>query len=293
MTYRCSKCNQSIVRSPGEICVTCKIKMKQKEREQDTRSNHTEMNKNENSYVNRSYSFQEESIIKEPQKSIDASKDTGNRHVGIIQNFQRREMPSRLLQRYFQSLVYGVPFTNTSVQYEFTLYPEDELYMNTHNPYGVNVVLYGELPHAFMSDSRKVEVIGRKNTNGILLAKSVRSLNSGSVIKPMRGVPASVIRFATLFLIACLISFFIYVGSFSSNEISEGTLGVLGVIGGVILLSVIGYFAIKSKSRIWSKVLLGLAILIVFMMWPESIVYGVIIIAVVYFLKRKFGSRRR
>lgn len=121
----------------------------------------------------------------------------------VIQDADRRGA----IFRWFRSVFRGPGFALDPDITEFQLYPDfSGQTLNSSGNLADQVIIYGKVKFGMISENNDVEVYGRRDREGNIVAKSVKNTATGAVAKPSMALPRAAVIAITLILAALLVS---------------------------------------------------------------------------------------
>lgn len=214
MSAKCSVCGKAIVSKRGQICIACQVK-------QNSLQGNMPISNIQGAYT-----------IEQPQHlgtqtpmdiqpvSTVKKKEMSGEYYGTVHNFQRTEIKKNKIWKWLHALWYGVPYSKSDVQYEFTLYEGDG--MNAAGICGHEVVMLGDAGYTLLSDNSSVRVKGKKDKNGVVMASEIIGDNTGFHLRPKAAISSQIVRLLTAFCILLFVTgIFLLAGSQNKREISQ------------------------------------------------------------------------
>lgn len=193
MSVKCAVCGKAIVSKRGQVCIACQVKQ-------------NSMQGNLNSSGTQEITGTGQQNLQEAQQSLYTQapqpakkKNAAREYRGTVHNFQRTEIKKSILQKWLHAFLYGVPYSKSNIQYEFTLYEGDGM---TAGINGHEVVMYGDAGYTLLSDNSIVRVKGKRDKNGVVMASEIIGVNTGFHLRPKAAVSPQIVRILT---IACIV----------------------------------------------------------------------------------------
>lgn len=201
MSVKCAVCGKAIVSKRGQICIACQVK------QNGIQGTYT-MGQPQNLQSQHPLYTQQVEIIKDGE------------YYGTVHNFQRTEIKKNTIWKWLHALQYGVPYTKSNIQYEFTLYEGDG--MTTAGINGHEVVMYGDAGYTLLSDNSVVRVKGKKDKNGVVMASEIIGANTGFHLRPKAAVSPQVVRLLTVVCgLLLIVGIFLLTGLQNTTEITQ------------------------------------------------------------------------
>ena len=154
---------------------------------------------------------------------------------GITKNIVVDTQSTPLLQKWFRSLVSGVPFPLDNDITMFQVFPD---YSGTSTNAQGNacdqVIVYGKMNAGAVSENNAVEVYGRRDSSNNVIAKSIRNVASSTTVTPYRTLPAALVWIITLAVIAPILLILL-------------NLGIEGIVWAVVLIICLMNFPLVLK----------------------------------------------
>ncbi len=164
------------------------------------------------------YTEQQTSAARE---TIKVSKAKRNGSIkGQVSNFQEDVIPGKMLGRWFDACIKGIPFMKDGYMNTFQVYDQDGE--------GHEVVVYGKIVRGKIGDHNLVQVFGKRDRHGTVVAKHIENLNSNTTVSVNSGMSANSVRFLTAIIIFLLFSIINFVISFD-------WIGLVNLVVSVIL----------------------------------------------------------
>lgn len=214
MSVKCAVCGKAIVSKRGQVCIACQVK-------QNSIQGNIPVPDIQGTYTTgQPQNLQtQQPLYTQPAKTV-KMKNTDGEYYGTVHNFQRTEIKKSTIWKWMHALWYGVPYTQSNIQYEFTLYEGDG--MSTVGINGHEVVMYGDAGYTLLSDNSVVRVKGKKDKNGVVMASEIIGANTGFHLRPKAAVSPHVVRLLTVMCVLLLIvGIFLLTGLQSTTEITQ------------------------------------------------------------------------
>lgn len=295
MSAKCAVCGKAIVSKRGQVCIACQVKQNSIQGNipiSDIQGTYTTGQPQNLQAQQPSYTRLAKTVKK---------KNTDGEYYGTVHNFQRTEIKKSTIWKWLCALWYGVPYTQSNIQYEFTLYEGDG--MSTVGINGHEVVMYGDAGYTLLSDNSVVRVKGKKDKNGVVMASEIIGANTGFHLRPKAAVSPQVVRLLT---VACVL--LLIIGIFSliglqnidqqtqtANIVSQNvpTQNASAFLTEKILIAVIAFLAavLMIKSRVRKRWKYGsLLIFLGLGMFSEVFLILFVIIMIYWIVKGKRDS---
>lgn len=121
----------------------------------------------------------------------------------VVQDTDRRGV----VYRWFRALFKGSNFALDPDITEFQLYPDfSGQTLNSSGNLADQVIIYGKIKFGMVSENNDVEVYGRRDANGNIVAESVRNVATGAVAKPSMVISRTGVVVTTFVLLALMIA---------------------------------------------------------------------------------------
>ena len=123
--------------------------------------------------------------------------------AGIARNVYADAIMRSVMFKWFRSLFSSTPFSLDNYVTTFQVYPD----INSINSSGFicdQVIIYGQVPAGFVDEGNNVEVYGRRDARGNIIASSVINTASGTIVRPYLSLSAPAVKFITLMVIAVI-----------------------------------------------------------------------------------------
>lgn len=180
-------------------------------------------------------------------------------YSGRVKNFRNIKNQEKIIKRWTNSVIKGLPFSVGRSRYSFLLEP-----LNGNQVQ--RVVLYGDAAGSLITEGKTIFVIGRQNKDGIIIGERIYEPDMDQHIQAEHILSSNLIRFATvLILFAVAYTIFLFT-KIKSTGISIS----LSTPTNILRLAAIFVFAaicLKGQGRIihiigW--ILMGLGIYMVY-----------------------------
>ena len=143
---------------------------------------------------------------------------------GIVKNVSVDKQKKYFIQKLFDTLFTGVPFTLDNDIIMFQVFPD---YTGTSlNAMGYacdQVIVYGKINAGVVSENNDIDVYGNRDSNNNIVAKKMRNKATGTIIEPARVLSPSAIWGITITVFLVL-------------SVIVSSLGSEGIIWGVIFV---------------------------------------------------------
>lgn len=278
MSAKCAICKRAFVSAPGQICITCKMRQQNNQMPQST-SRHTPAAPIPagSSGIRPENTRPMEEIIQKPAGYV-AGKN--GFYMGIVQNVHKEEIGRGILRRWFQSLIYGTPLVFSDKQYEFSLYLEGNY--TAEQIQGKEVIFYGDPGYCFLSNNGTVQVRGKTDRNGVLIAEEICGVNTSFRMRPKFAIPGILVRLLSLAILIGVIAAAVYFATMERRP-AAGTPGTgrllfaaagLACAGLVVKLRVPKRFLIAAIlaaiGLLFVEPAISCVILVVLLLWKIS-----------------------
>lgn len=284
MSAKCAVCGKAIVSKRGQICIACQVK-------QNSIQGTYTMGQPQNLQSQQPLHTQQVETIKDGE------------YYGTVHNFQRTEIKKNAIWKWLHALQYGVPYTKSNIQYEFTLYEGDG--MTTAGINGHEVVMYGDAGYTLLSDNSVVRVKGKKDKNGVVMASEIIGANTGFHLRPKAAVSPQVVRLLTVMCVLLLIvGIFLLTGLQNPTEITQtantisktadtATQSTSTFSTEKTLIAVIAFLsaALMLKSRVQKRWKYGTMLILLGVGMFSQAFLILLVIIIVYWLMRRRKDR--
>lgn len=284
MGAKCAICKRAFVSTPGEICITCKMRQQPYQTEQMYR-NRTQSHQSASDPVqwdNTEGKKAETTALQETQQRQTVEK-TAHSYTGIVQNIHQSDRKNGFLQRWFQSVCYGNPLIFSDRQYEFTLYLEGNY--SAEKVQGREVVFYGESDYSFLNNNSTVQIHGVTDRNGVVIADEIRGINTSFRMKPKFAVSGAVVRILSFMALLCVVAAVVAVAT-TQEALCEEQFNIVNFLVGAICI-LAAWFVIKRRYPqrfLIAAVLVAVGSIAVF----PTLGYAILCVLAVIFLVKKF-----
>lgn len=193
-------------------------------------------------------------------------------YSGCVKNLQNSINQDKMIKRWTNSVVKGVPFSTGKSRYVFLLNPQNGEPTR-------RVVLYGDAAGSAIKEGETLFVTGREDSAGIIIGERIYEPNSDQYIQAERVLSSISIKVATALLFAAA-AYMIFLSAkiiTYGSKISSPT-NILRFASVLIL----AFICMKGRSRIAQTIgwiLIGVG---VYMVYPQIL----IIVVLFYVLKR-------
>lgn len=164
---------------------------------------HTPPNKTTDPFES-TYTEQQTSAARETVKVHKAKADGSIK--GQVSNFHEEVIAGKTFGRWLDSCTKGIPFMKDGYMNTFQVYDQDGE--------GHEVVLYGKILRGKIGDHNLVQVFGKRDRHGTVVAKRIENLNSNTTVSVNSGMSANSVRFLTAIIIFLLFSIINFAISF-------------------------------------------------------------------------------
>lgn len=178
-------------------------------------------------------SFQ--STVQTQQKKKHVSQKSMPMAKGIIKNISVTSEEMSFFSKLLGSLTKGIPYMFDDEIVMFQVFPDYS--GNSLNAMGNvcdQVIVYGTIHSGAIADNNSVEVYGHRDSNNIIVAKSIKNMASGTTITPSRFLSPFAVYFFVLLIIAAVA----YIVS---------VLGVNGIIWAIVILFCLSHIPLILK----------------------------------------------
>jgi hypothetical protein len=179
---------------------------------------------------------------------------------GITKNVNTDKIERAFLFKWFRSAFTSIPFTFDNDVTAFQVFPDYSGQSLNQSGYACDqVMIYGQVPLGFISENNDVEVYGRRDSKGNIIASAIKNTASGTTVKAHWSFSAAVVKVITLSLLAAIIVLVMAVSGSASIQ------AVMGQVASVVAIIAVIAFLV-THPRALSAVLtmvLGLAKMIV------------------------------
>lgn len=205
---------------------------------------------------------------------------------GVAKNLATDTVNKTLLQKWFRALFSGVPFTFDNIVTSFQVFPDySGTSINAAGNACDQVFLYGKVVANSISDNNEVEVFGHRDSNGYIVAKSIRNKATGATVTPERCIPAIAVKIITLSILAVLVGGIV----FSANSISAigsnaepGRLGqVLAGIALLVVLVLLAFVVLKNQRRLQMWCLIAAGGVLLYIFFPSLLIQILSAVAII------------
>lgn len=231
MAYKCRKCGVVDVENKNDICPDCSLgvdpvvmgirKKKVTKRSIIIGNNKTHdiVNRDENVIVNESKNEDNK------QRSQNTSKNNTGIHQkssalrisnatstkppickGIVKNWYEDQPKGLLGKQISLALFKGIPISMDDSITLMQVFPD---YSGTAKTATGNacdqVIVYGKINKGALAENNEVEVYGKRDSNGNIIATKIINVASGTIVKPNRTVPAIMLQVAIVALLFTII----------------------------------------------------------------------------------------
>lgn len=302
MSVKCAVCGKAIVSKRGQVCIACQVK-------QNGVQGNISVPDIQGAYT----TGQPQNLQAQPplyMQSVrnEKKKNTGGEYYGTVHNFQRTEIKKSTIWKWLHALRYGVPYSKSDIQYEFTLYEGDG--MTTAGINGHEVVMYGDAGYTLLSDNSIVQVKGKKDKNGVVMASEIIGVNTGFLLRPKSAISSQTVRLLTVVCVLLLIiGFFLLTGlqntaqnTQTANTISQtvvqqnenvATQSVRTFSTEKTLMAIIAFLAatLMLKSRIQKRWKYGTMLILLGLGMFSEVFLILFVILIVYWMMK--GKKER
>ena len=161
--------------------------------------------------------------------------------AGITKNITTDNQKRAFITKWFRALFSGIPFTVDDDITMFQVFPDfSGTSVNALGNACDQVLVYGKLNNGIISENNDVEVYGRRDSQGNIVAKTITNRATGTTIKPQRSLSAAVVWCITLAVLGVIIGF-------------VSAAGIKGVILAAVILLVLTNLPLAI--RIFGKII--------------------------------------
>ncbi len=190
---------------PGEICISCQMKqsvpdyLKPQEPKPDYlgNGNNPQIRPKNNTGALDPYPVGGNTAEQKEKKS------SGGTYSGIVQNLMTNPVHGSFIERWFNALLHGIPYSSASNQYVFSLFSQDAY--SGAGVGGHSVMYYGNVEYSFLTNNTPVIGHGKKMHDGVILANKIEGSNYGFTMKSRFSLSAMAVRLITLLVVALLV----------------------------------------------------------------------------------------
>lgn len=126
--------------------------------------------------------------------------------AGITKNVNTDKIERGFLFKWFRSVFAGIPFTFDNDVTTFQVFPDYSGQSLNQSGYACDqVVVYGKVPMGFISENNDVEIFGHRDSQGNIIASTIKNTASGTTVKANWSFSAATVRILTLPMILLLI----------------------------------------------------------------------------------------
>lgn len=268
MSAKCAICKRAFVSAPGQICITCKMRQQNNQMQQSS-SQHTPaapIPAGSSGIRPENTSPMEEPI----QKSAGYAAGKNGFYTGIVQNVHKEEIGRGILRRWFQSLIYGTLLVFSDTQYEFSLYLEGNY--TAEQIQGKEVIFYGDPGYCFLSNNGTVQVRGKTDRNGVLIAEEICGVNTSFRMRPKFAIPGILVRLLSLAILIGVIAAVVYFSTMEREPVVDtpSTGRLLFAAAGLACAGLV------VKLRVPKRFLIAAILAAVGLLFVEPVISGVI-----------------
>lgn len=124
---------------------------------------------------------------------------------GITKNVRIDNQRRSFLFKWLRALFTGIPFTMDNDVTMFQVFPDySGTALNALGNACDQVIVYGGLNNGAISENNDVEILGRRDANNNVIAKTIRNKASGTIIEPMRTLNTGIVWLITFFVIIAI-----------------------------------------------------------------------------------------
>lgn len=209
--------------------------------------------------------------------SVSGTDSRSQMYSGCVKNLRNTINQEKIIMRWANSIIKGIPFSAGKSRYSFLLCPQ-----NGARP--ERVILYGDAAGSIIREGETVFVTGRKDKDGIIIGELIYEPNFDKHIQTERVFSGTSMRIAAVLVFAAVVYMIALFTRLAVSGISFG-LSNPGSLLRVVVLLVPAALCLKSRSRSIRKIgwiLIGLGI---------SVMYPPIIVVVILFYVLKWMLR--
>lgn len=189
-------------------------------------------------------------------------------YSGRVKNLRNTQNQEKIIKRWTNSVIKGLPFSVGKSRYSFLLEPLNGNQMQ-------RVILYGDAAGSVITEGKNIFVIGRQNRDGIVIGERIYEPDTDQHIQAEHILNSSLIRIATALVILAVAYMVFLFTKIKAAGISISLATPTSILR-IAVIFVLAAICLKGRGRIIhiiGRILVGLGI---YMVYPPIVAVAVL-----------------
>jgi hypothetical protein len=156
--------------------------------------------------------------------------------TGITKNVNTDSVEHSAIFKWFRAIFTGIPFTIDNYVTTFQVFPDYSGQTLNSAGYACDqAIIYGKVPVGLISENNDVEVYGERDTNGNIIAGTIKNTASGTTVTAHWSLSANAVKTITTVVFA-LLAGGIYLFAAGTGGFRELAMWLLGIVVAILII---------------------------------------------------------